>query len=125
MTQNRKLLRECTETIFLVVTIGLALCLNNAVSAREIGEMRCSRLYAPVCGLKESNLRTYSNACLADVASALVLHAGKCISHGRCPRIRILPVCGRSPSTGKEKTYDNLCWAEKDWAIFVHKGPCG
>ena len=86
----------------------------------------CPQTYKPVCGVVESEKRiaTFSNSCTAKMAGALVLHTGKCQGPGeaRCPHNSAAPVCAKN-SAG-EKTYDNLCWAEKDWAVLVHKGAC-
>jgi hypothetical protein len=59
---------------------------------------------------------TYTNSCEADKAGSTILHDGKCQGPGRarCPRNNLRPVCARTIKTQVEKTYDNLCWAEKD-----------
>lgn len=60
----------------------------------------------------------------AQNATATILHGGKCQGAGqkRCPFFP--PVCAKNIKARIEKTYDSLCWAEKDWAVLVHKGPC-
>jgi hypothetical protein len=87
---------------------------------------QCPRIYKPVCGVvvSASRIATYANSCEASRIGALILHDGMCQGPGqtRCSHAIVAPVCAKN-STG-EKTYDSFCWAEKDWAVLVHKGPC-
>jgi hypothetical protein len=103
------------------------LSLLPAVPARAQSQVLCPQIYKPVCGLTSAHIiTTYSNSCEAGRAGATILHDGPCEGAGeaRCPHIAINPVCARGVKTGKEKTYDNICWAEKDWAALMHAGAC-
>lgn len=86
---------------------------------------RCARLVLPACALTAARqLQTFQNACEAKNAGAAVLHQGRCFptfcSH-LCVRQGVF---ARGALSGKLKLYDNLCWAEKDWAVFVRHGGC-
>jgi hypothetical protein len=106
--------------IFFVGMISAAL-FPHRIEAR----ISCPRLINWVCALNSSTqLETFQNSCEAIKAKAVVLHQGQCfptfcshlcIEHG---------IVGRGALSGKVKLYDNLCWAEKDFAIFVKLGPC-
>jgi hypothetical protein len=84
----------------------------------------CPQIVRPVCALtKAHQLTTFNNACMAANIGATVLHQGECFGT-HCPHIITNGgACARSAISGKVKWYDNLCWAEKDWAIFLHNGP--
>ena len=87
----------------------------------------CPHIVLPVCAVspEKAELQTFNNACEAERAGFKFLHVGKCyptfcnflcrINHG---------VVAKNVVTGLEHTYDNLCWAEKNWARFEHYGPC-
>jgi hypothetical protein len=107
--------------------VGLTLLLAMHFTSAAAEALRCPRIFRPVCGVVISTrtITTYANSCVAKGAGAKFLHDGKCMGPGeaRCPHESPLdPVCARNDAG--EKTYDNLCWAEKDWAVFIHKGPC-
>jgi hypothetical protein len=111
----------------------LILCLCASLAWTSIGPPiaqaapLCPRIYKPVCGVvPASDIATYANSCDADKAGATILHVGKCQGPGqaRCPHNPFKPVCAKTIMTQVEKTYDNLCWAEKDWAVWLHDGPC-
>lgn len=101
------------------IGIAVALSVASPVEARI-----CPKVYLPVCGLTQTKqLQTFSNACVASAAGATVLHAGRC-NGALCPDYIIHGgVCAKSAVTGAVRWYDNLCWAEKNWAIFLHYGP--
>jgi hypothetical protein len=93
--------------------------LTSGASARS-----CPQIVRPVCALtKAHQLSTFNNACMADSVGATVLHPNECFGTHCTHIITNGGVCARSAINGKVKWYDNLCWAEKDWAIFLHNGP--
>ena len=105
----------------------LSVCLSSiSVGGASAGSQKCPRIYQPVCGVVASAKRiaTLPNSCEADKVGATILHPGQCQGAGqaRCPRNPLGQVCARNDAG--EKTYDNLCWAEKNWAVFVHNGSC-
>jgi len=105
----------------------LALAAGLAVSAPARAAVNCPDIVLPVCAVSpaKSALQTFNNACEANRAGFKVLHGGKC--YGKfCARYCIINhgVVARGVVTGIERTYDNLCWAEKDWARFEHYGAC-
>ena len=87
----------------------------------------CPKVYLPVCGLqKPAGPTTFGNSCEAGRAKAPILHDGRCVGAGqsRCAHNNAFPVCAINLDKGYKKTYDNLCWAEKDWSALLYKGPC-
>jgi hypothetical protein len=70
-------------------------------------------------------LQTFGNVCDARGAGAIVLHAGKC-NGTFCGRycVKDHGAIAKSIKTGAIKTYDNACWAEKNFAVFLKYGPC-
>jgi hypothetical protein len=86
----------------------------------------CPRIFAPVCAATVAHqLSTFANRCEARAASAIVLHDGKCngtFCGHYCVKDR--GAVAKSIMTGAVKTYDNVCWAEKNFAAFVKYGPC-
>jgi hypothetical protein len=67
----------------------------------------CTTLYAPVCGLTGSGIKTFGNRCQLDVAKALFVSFGECtrVPPSNCPIVSFTPiVC----SEGQElkPTYD-------------------
>ncbi|HEY5225744.1 MAG TPA: hypothetical protein VIJ06_03040 [Methylovirgula sp.] len=86
----------------------------------------CPMIVLPVCAVDASKqLQTYNNGCLAVSAGATVLHTGQC-NGTFCPFECVADkgVYARSVETRKINVYDNLCWAEKGFAVFVHYGKC-
>jgi hypothetical protein len=81
----------------------------------KIRARRVSIYVTKICGLLNfSAVKTYSNSCFATRENAIILHSGPCYGEARCPRNTLFSVCAKSPTTGIEWTYDNLCWAEKN-----------
>jgi hypothetical protein len=69
-------------------------------------------------------LQTFNNHCEAVRANAIKLHMGACFPD-RCDHlIRNRGVCGKNSVSGTIHWYENLCWAEKDWATFMNYGSC-
>ena len=70
-------------------------------------------------------LRTFADACQAGAAGTTVLHAGAC-NDAFCPQgcVADRAVTARRVANGQVKTYDNICWAEKDHAVFLHYAKC-
>jgi hypothetical protein len=58
-------------------------------------------------------------------AGGTVLHGGAC-NGAHCPHYCIADhaAIARGVKTGKIHTYDNMCWAEKDYAVFLRYGKC-
>lgn len=107
----------------------------------------CPELYEPVCGC---DLKTYSNACEAEVAGVSILHYGECkvisgcIENQECGlrRFCLFPegkcsgpgMCNIKPSARPlyyapvcgcdMKTYGNECDAYANGVSILHKGEC-
>jgi len=79
-----------------------------------------------VCGYTLTHaLHTFSDACQAEAAGATVLHAGAC-NGAFCPQGCSADhgVVARRVANGQIKAYDNVCWAEKDHAVYSRGGKC-
>ena len=80
-----------------------------------------------VCGYTQTHaLHTFPDACQAQAAGAMVLHAGAC-NGAFCPAQSCVPdhgVVARRVANGQIKGYDNVCWAEKDHAVYLRMGKC-
>ena len=79
-----------------------------------------------VCGYTQTHaLHTFPDACQAQAAGAMVLHAGAC-NGAFCPQSCVADhgVVARRVPNGQIKTYDNVCWAEKDHAVILRFGKC-
>jgi hypothetical protein len=86
----------------------------------------CPQIVLPVCAVDTAKqLQTYNNSCMAKAAGAIVLHNGACAG-SFCPFECVADkgVYARSVVTHKINVYDNMCWAEKGLARFVHYGKC-
>jgi len=81
-----------------------------------------------VCALVAHSLtKTLPSSCVAAEQGATILHVGKCVAtvDTRCGVTGGMDfVCGRSLAAGGDRTYDNMCYAEKDWAIIISRGRC-
>jgi hypothetical protein len=79
-----------------------------------------------VCGYTQTHaLHTFPDACQAQAAGAMVLHAGAC-NGAFCPQSCVADhgVVARRVANGQIKPYDNVCWAEKDHAVYLRAGKC-
>jgi len=85
----------------------------------------CPKLVDPVCAVDTSRyLKTFNNKCEALRAGGKYLHEGACFAEF-CTHLCIAHgIYGRGVFSGRTKLYDNLCWAEKDFAQYVSDGPC-
>jgi hypothetical protein len=102
----------------------LAAIIFLAVLADGASAKICPQIVQPVCALtKAHQLSTFNNPCMAASVGATVLHQNECFGTHCTHVITNGGVCARSAIDGKVKWYDNLCWAEKNWAIFLHNGP--
>jgi hypothetical protein len=82
-------------------------------------------LIDPVCALdKSKHLQTYNNKCEALQAGAKYLHDGICFAEFCSHLCVVHGIYGQGVFSGRTKLYDNLCWAEKDFARYVGDGPC-
>jgi hypothetical protein len=101
-----------------------AIAILLAVLSSGASAKICPQIVEPVCALtKAHQLGTFNNACMAVSVGAIVLHKNECFGTHCTHIITNGGVCARGAISGKTKWYDNLCWAEKDWAIFLHNGP--
>ncbi|MBV9288246.1 MAG: hypothetical protein JO288_10560 [Hyphomicrobiales bacterium] len=79
-----------------------------------------------VCGYTQTHaLHTFPDACQAQAAGATVLHPAAC-NGAFCPQ-GCAPdhgVVARRTANGQIKSYDNVCWAEKDHAVILRFGKC-
>lgn len=67
----------------------------GAAAASERSDVMCPTPYALVCGLVDRAKRTFSNACRANAAGALVVAQGACSSRsnigGSAPKLAASP----------------------------------
>ncbi len=94
----------------------------------------CTREYAPVCGRRGNDMRTFGNQCEADVAGYRVISGGACRPSGgsggigggtggnRVCTAQYLPVCARRGSS--VRTFGNQCEADLAGFRTVAQGPC-
>ena len=104
-----------------VMAAVLLLCGVRHLDAKE-----CPALVAKVCAVDQARqLMTFNNSCEATRAGATVLHSKEC-NGTFCPRNCVVGhgVYARGVFTGKIMPYDNMCWAEKNFAVFVKYGAC-
>lgn len=90
----------------------------------------CTFEYAPVCGERRGQYKTYGNACMARAEGARIRHPGECRSQGVSPRPpsqactrEYRPVCAVRRG-GERRTFPNACVAEAQRARIVHEGEC-
>jgi hypothetical protein len=103
----------------------LTLILFTLCGIAQAAAASCPALVKPVCAVTAARqLKTFSNACQALRAGAMLLHEEACLPEF-CAHICIINgVQARGVFTGKVRFYDNLCWAEKDFARFIRNVPC-
>jgi hypothetical protein len=127
------MMRNIANSALFAVTLA-AMQFASGATLRDLTEaqagplqgMRCPAGFLPVCAVADNKLMTFGNSCEAHRANGTILHDGKCQGDGekRCPRNNAFPVCGMNIRTGVRKTYDNVCWAEKDLAVVLNYGVC-
>ena len=87
----------------------------------------CTMEYAPVCGRRGSQQRSFSNACAARSSGFQVVHRGQCrgieaaAGPAACTR-EFAPVCAVRDNF--RLTFDNSCLAQARGFRPVHRGPC-
>jgi hypothetical protein len=89
----------------------------------------CTNEFAPVCARRGSELRTFTNSCLARASGFQLMYRGQCSVSGRpvpgppaaCTR-EFAPVCARRG--GQQRTFDNPCLARASGFQVVHRGQC-
>ena len=97
-------------------------------AAQTQPECFCSQDFDPVCSLREQ--KTYSNACLADCASAFPYQPGACATVPLVPPAETQPECFCSAdfdpvcSLREQKTYSNACLADCASAFPYQPGAC-
>jgi hypothetical protein len=104
---------------------AMAIAMTILPLAQSADAKLCPGIVSPVCALDGAKqLQTFNNACEAVRTGATVLHQGKCYPEF-CSHLCIgKGVYGKGAITGTLKLYDNMCWAEKDFAVFMKYGPC-
>ncbi|MDX3926876.1 MAG: Kazal-type serine protease inhibitor domain-containing protein [Shinella sp.] len=94
----------------------------------ERPDRACTREYAPVCGQRGRNTRTFPNACEARNSGFDVIGRGECRREPiREPEQRMCtreyaPVCARRGRS--ERTFGNSCEAGNSGYRVVHGGEC-
>jgi len=100
---------------------------KTASSATAKGAQKTAAKDLMVCGYTLTHaLHTFPDACQAQAAGAMVLHAGACNGEF-CPAQSCAAdhgVVARRVANGQIKSYDNVCWAEKDHAVYLRAGKC-
>lgn len=91
-----------------------------------VGPAYCPAIYAPVCGVRFGERRTFSNACMADRAGYDIIRRGECRREGSdeprfCTR-DYRPVCARRD--GRYRTFGNACEADAAGWRVVGRGEC-
>ncbi|RFC67514.1 MULTISPECIES: Kazal-type serine protease inhibitor domain-containing protein [Mesorhizobium] len=100
------------------------------------GPVMCTREYAPVCGRRGGDFRTFGNSCMARADGYRVVDRGPCRTApppmrpprprpepapAMCPMI-YAPVCaGRG---GMARTFGNECQARAQGFRVLQAGPC-
>ena len=95
------------------------------------GPGMCTREYAPVCGQRGNDRRTFGNSCMARADGYRVIDQGECRRGGGWDRPRppqpactmeYRPVCGER--RGDRQTFSNSCVAEAEGYRVVSRGEC-
>jgi hypothetical protein len=86
--------------------------------------VQCTREHAPVCGQRGTQLRTFSNSCLARADGFVVIAAGECgrMTHPRVCTRESIPVCAERGN--RRQTFSNACLAAVEGYRVVHGGRC-
>lgn len=115
---------------FILVLATMTAC-TVAVEERPISTRPqvCTFEHAPVCARRGSQLRTFTNACLARSSGFQVMHRGQCRRGSQsvparpvaCTR-EFAPVCARRGNFSL--TFDNACLARADGFRPIHSGRC-
>lgn len=140
----------------MVPLAGLMLVSGCTAGIEEGGQQRppmrpdkqqmCTMEYAPVCGERNGNIRTFGNGCQAGAAGYRVMHKGECGAlrphqpqwhhrpdrpslggegHNRpqtaCTR-EYAPVC--ATSHGRSRTFPNACVARNAGFYKMQNGAC-
>jgi hypothetical protein len=89
----------------------------------------CTREFAPVCGRRGNQQRTFSNACTARASGFAVVHRGQCRATSLPSSSRPIactlehaPVCARRG--GRQRTFSNTCNAQAAGYVVSHRGEC-
>lgn len=104
--------------------------------SRPDGPGICTREYAPVCGQRGDDRRTFGNACMARADGYRIVGQGECRrggggdggggGWGRPPQqactMDYRPVCGER--RGDRQTFSNACVAEAEGYRVVREGEC-
>ncbi|MEZ2131902.1 MULTISPECIES: Kazal-type serine protease inhibitor domain-containing protein [unclassified Sinorhizobium] len=116
---------------FLLVAATLSACTPVVeVQPVPVRQQICTREFAPVCGRRGSQQRTFNNSCLARASGFQVMHRGQCRMSVSppiggppfaCTR-EFAPVCGRRG--GQQRTFDNSCLARASGFQVMHRGQC-
>ena len=103
----------------------LALAFSSSEMRTAGAAVACPQIVDTVCAVGMSKqLKTYNNKCEAMRAGGRFLHQGVCFPEF-CAHICIEHgVYGRGVFTGRLRLYDNLCWAEKNFARYIRDGKC-
>lgn len=81
----------------------------------------CTREYAPVCGQRGNDSRTFGNACMARADGYRIVGQGECRPQRACT-MDYRPVCGER--RGDRRTFSNACVADAEGYRVVSSGEC-
>lgn len=92
------------------------------------GPVACTREYAPVCGQRGPNHRTFANACMAHAQGYRIDYRGECRRGPDRPgRPQMCtqeynPVCAQRG--GRHRTFSNACMARAEGYRVDYRGEC-
>ena len=85
---------------------------------------QCTNQLAPVCGQRNTQLRTFTNACHARADGFVVIANGECgrMTHPRICTREVIPVCAQR--NNRRQTFSNACLASVEGYRVVYGGRC-
>jgi hypothetical protein len=116
---------------FVVTAVTVTACTVVVEEPRPVAPrpQACTFEYAPVCGRRGNQQRTFANACNARASGFAVVHRGQCRASSRPSVSRPIactlehaPVCARRGN--QQRNFSNACNAQASGFVVVHRGQC-